>query len=166
MFGFCNCGCGQKTPLAPLTDLRRGWIKNQPLKFINHHNLNRNYFLKRKGFFKSYPMAQNSTGRSGIREHILIAEKALGKPLPPLAVVHHFNPKKSNGTLVICQNQSYHFLLHKRTRALKGSGHVDWEKCFICKQFDDPQNLSRHRHPLCIREYNRALLLKRKGENH
>jgi HNH endonuclease len=58
-------------------------------------------------------------------EHIVIAERALGKQLPPKAVVHHINGKPAdnrNSNLVICQDQSYHMLLHKRARELERFG--------------------------------------------
>lgn len=60
---------------------------------------------------------------SGVRqyEHILVAEKALGKPLPRGAIVHHIDENKShnaNTNLVICPDQSYHMLIHKRMRDL------------------------------------------------
>ena len=36
--GLCQCGCGQQTRIAPVTDRAKGWIKGQPLKFIKGHN--------------------------------------------------------------------------------------------------------------------------------
>ncbi len=35
--GFCKCGCGNKTLLAPRTDIKRGWIKGQPKPCITKH---------------------------------------------------------------------------------------------------------------------------------
>jgi hypothetical protein len=61
---------------------------------------------------------QKINGESELR-HRVIAEKALGKKLPPGAEVHHVDEDKSNDSnnnLVICQNRSYHKLLHKRAR--------------------------------------------------
>ena len=57
-----------------------------------------------------------------VREHIFVAEKILGKPLPPKAVVHHINEDKTDNrpeNLVICQDRTYHFLLHRRKKALQ-----------------------------------------------
>lgn len=36
-YGYCHCGCGQKTNLAKQTIKARGHIKGQPLKFIKNH---------------------------------------------------------------------------------------------------------------------------------
>ena len=57
-----------------------------------------------------------------VYEHIYKAERALGKPLPKGAVVHHMNNKPwDNDTpfnLIVCPNQAYHLLLHRRMKEL------------------------------------------------
>ena len=53
-------------------------------------------------------------------EHVAVAEKSLGKPLPPGAVVHHVNEDKldnRNSNLVICPDRAYHNALHAKMRA-------------------------------------------------
>lgn len=37
-YGFCQCGCGQRTTLADRTRPKLGWIKGQPHRFIVGHN--------------------------------------------------------------------------------------------------------------------------------
>jgi hypothetical protein len=55
-----------------------------------------------------------------IPEHVMLAERALGRKLPDGAVVHHMNEDKLDNytplNLVICPDQAYHMLLHKRIR--------------------------------------------------
>ena len=36
-YGFCQCGCGEKTNLAVQTVTRCGWIRGEPLRFVRGH---------------------------------------------------------------------------------------------------------------------------------
>jgi len=36
--GYCQCGCGQLTKIAPQSSTRRGWFINQPMPFVSGHH--------------------------------------------------------------------------------------------------------------------------------
>lgn len=77
-------------------------------------------------------------------EHVLVVERILGKPLPPGAQVHHVDYDRTHnapGNLVVCPDQAYHRLLHRRTDALDACGNPNWMPCRFCRQYDDPLNL-------------------------
>jgi hypothetical protein len=93
------------------------------------------------GYVRYRSVLSNPEGK---REHIVVAERALGKPLPAGAVVHHFNENPSDNrpeNLVVCPSEHYHNLLHKRMRALAACGNADYLKCKICKEYDARENL-------------------------
>lgn len=78
-------------------------------------------------------------------QHIVIAERAVGKPLPKGVEVHHVNEIRSdnrNENLVVCPDRQYHMILHARQRALDACGHAGWHKCAYCGQYDDPANMT------------------------
>lgn len=108
------------------------------------------------------PKHPRASSSGYVLEHVLIAEQALGKPLPEGAQVHHVDGDPGNnapGNLVICQDQAYHKLLHRRQRALEACGHADWLRCWVCKEWDEPANLRVEPrntcHPACQAKWQR-----------
>lgn len=90
------------------------------------------------------PNHPSADQRGRVYAHVVVAEKALGRCMPPKAVVHHRDGDRTNNVpdnLVICQDQAYHILLHRRLRAYQACGHADWLKCVYCKKWDAPENL-------------------------
>lgn len=196
MNGTCECGCGKKTPLAREHRPSRGMFKGTPLRFIPGHqgrtNIKRALMFIKTGpdhhcwkggrsssapyEFLKVPDHPRADSRGYVQEHILIAEKAVGRLLPRSIEVHHVdgNPKhNTNSNLVVCQDHSYHMLIHQRTRAYRESGHADWRSCAYCNEFSPPSELyifwlpnkrgSRAYHRTCKSDYDKARKLRRKS---
>lgn len=115
---------------------------------------------KEFGYILRYlPEHPRARPRGYVPDHILIAEKALGKFLPVGSVVHHLNGIKSENSgnnLVVCQDERYHQLLHLRMKRKEKYGNFSVKKCKKCcaikhlSQF--PPNLKaidRHHH-ICL----------------
>jgi HNH endonuclease len=102
-------------------------------------------------------------GKQQLKSRV-VAEKALGKPLPKGAVVHHIDENPLNNTptnLVICPNASYHRLLHYRMRALAACGSPDKKQCLFCKAWDLPERVKYNKasqiyfHNPCRQKYRK-----------
>lgn len=51
-YGYCHCGCGRKTNLAPQTERRFGHIKGEPMRFIRGHATRKRtrYLMEDRGY--------------------------------------------------------------------------------------------------------------------
>lgn len=92
---------------------------------------------------------QVSHGGRGVGVHVAIAETALGKRLPRGAEVHHVDGDKDNNrnaNLVICQDNTYHKLLHIRAEVVRAGGNPNTNRvCRPCGQCKPLGAFSRHR---------------------
>lgn len=145
----CECGCGGEAKKS------KRFIRGHQNRGSNHPMWNGGKIVDSYGYTLIHKPGHSRANAYGyVKEHILMAEKALGKSLPPKAVVHHHTPEQ----LIVCQDQTYHMLLHQRERALADCGHADWRKCKRCHTYDDPNNLRRDGvHSACDNEYQHNL---------
>jgi hypothetical protein len=114
----CQCGCGT---LIPAINKRR-----EPARFV-------------RGHFKKPLLVSRYAERGERRIHVLRAERALGRPLPKGAVVHHADGStRADSPLVICQDAAYHKLLHVRMRVRAAGGDPNTQRvCSTCRQPKD-----------------------------
>lgn len=160
---LCECGCGRPAPIAKQTNRRIGHVKGQPIRYILGHVKYSGGTCKHQQGYRQTKVKghHRADSRGYVFDHILIAEKALGKPLPPKAEIHHVNENRSDNrkeNIIICQDRAYHKLIHYRMTALRECGHVNWRKCHICKQWDSIENLivnTKTYHKECHRAYRR-----------
>jgi hypothetical protein len=142
---LCACGCCQPTPLATRDRPNRGLVAGQPLRFLRGHSSRGNGNPAWKGGRRiaadGYVLVCEGSGKVR-REHILIAERVLGRALPRNAVVHHVDEVRHNNAncnLAILQRDD-HLELHRKMRVRARGGNPWTDRlCSMCKQ---PRNSS------------------------
>jgi hypothetical protein len=122
---LCACGCGQPTNIATFTNTKLGHVAGQPYPYRKGH----------RSASGRHPRKEPGTGSLVLR-HRARAERALGKPLPAAAHVHHADGSKNeDAPLVICQDAAYHNLLHVRMRVLRAGGNPNTDRvCSTCRR--------------------------------
>ena len=177
---MCKCGCGEPLALAPHNNKSKGWVKGQPCgEYKRYHNVrgpaHHGWAGEQRRLRSGYTMVRAEghprAANGWLFEHIAVAERAMGKPLPVTAPVHHVNEDKGDNrpsNLVVCEDNAYHRLLHARMRALAASGNAGWLRCRYCKEYDAPEAMSRNArsqttawHRACQAAYKRERYAKR-----
>lgn len=126
---------------------RRGWCTAHYMRWVRNGDPQGGRF-----YDKTPPPVVDSSGYMaykggplrGKREHVVIAELALGKSLPKGAIVHHVDTIRANNTptnLVVCQDQAYHSLLHMRAKAIAAGCPAVWVRCRFCGRFADKSQM-------------------------
>lgn len=88
---------------------------------------------------KTYKNTRDGARPCGtVMEHVVIAERALGRRLPKGVQVHHVDEDRRNNApsnLVICQDQKYHYLLHVRAKVVRAGGDPNTQRvCTGCRK--------------------------------
>ncbi len=149
----CACGCGgiitskRKNLSGTLTGhhtrMARAYESTDPAVILATHRRKR-YERYMTVYAPLHPRGLKS---KYVAEHVLIAEKALGRPLERTHPVHHHDGdgfNNANTNLVICEDLKYHELLHVRQRILSLGGDPDIEKpCWNCKRMLNKSNFHK-----------------------
>jgi hypothetical protein len=172
---LCECGCGKAAPVAPCNNKSKGWVKGEPLRFVRGHNAWGARQTNHLGYVAlwdpRHPRASIGNGNY-VLEHVVVAERALGKRLPLDVEIHHVNEDKADNrrsNLVICQDHAYHMLIHARQRALRGCGDPSYRRCRHCREWDAPglmiqieKGKSSFAHRACRNRYKRQAYQQRR----
>jgi hypothetical protein len=139
---YCECGCGEPSPIAKYTNRRYGWVKGKPKRFVHGHQVRMRReqssralterlsgrrgpehirWTGGRGYQDGYitvwvghdhPMADH---RGRAKEHRLVMAEHLDRPLAISEVVHHINGIKDDNrieNLMLFKNGSAHIKHH------------------------------------------------------
>jgi hypothetical protein len=126
--GFCQCGCGEKAPIATYSAPKDHIYQGFPLLYVHGHNPHPNgpehhLFIGRRmlnGYIAVYkpdhPAAyKTKTAKGYVLEHRILAEQRLGRLLEKNENVHHINGIRDDNrpeNLVVL-TRSEHRALHR-----------------------------------------------------
>lgn len=139
MTGRCQCGCGGLTRIATGNDARYGSVKGQPRRFIKGHDKRSpsGRRLTTQGYVAVYIPGHPRATKGFVLEHVVMAERAVGRPLPIGAIVHHVNDNKQDNrrdNFAVLENHAEHRNLHVRRAVLRAGGNPWTQRvCCYCK---------------------------------
>ena len=164
-YGYCQCGCGQKTAIIEENSFTRGLIKGEPRKYLKGHHTkgkkllnrcrenNNNWrggeYIREDGYAMVYQPDHPHANQNGyIRKSRYVIEKKIKSILPKDVIIHHINHNRSYDkmeNLQILSSHAEHRKVHADEKAFLNCGHKTWRKCRRCHQYDDPKNMIRRK---------------------
>ena len=100
--GMCQCGCGQKTTIATMSDRRSGWLKGEPTLYVFGHQSRKSpvdYIEEDRGYKTPCWIWQRSIddggygtvhiGRTTVRSHRHVYEKIKREKIPSGMELYH-----------------------------------------------------------------------------
>lgn len=123
---LCGCGCGEPVTVSRYPSHQARFVRNHHRRGVRRPNCRE---------VRRYRIVRSATGERQLL-HRERAERALGRPLPARVVVHHADgSRRDDATLVICPDEAYHKLLHRRMRVVAAGGNPNTDKvCSCCRQ--------------------------------
>jgi hypothetical protein len=122
--GFCECGCGQETPIATRTDRVKGHVKGVPMRFVRFHKTfathplrgsDNNRFNGGLCFSAGRWMIVHRDGKAHTHYYRAVMEAHLGRELQSGEIVHHVNGDSSDDRIENLEltNRSEHMKMHR-----------------------------------------------------
>lgn len=102
---LCECGCGEAAPIATRTSARQGYVKGQPRRFINGHQMRARRGTANQRYNGGICIRDDGRavvcGRDGSVRYFyrVLMEAHLGRPLKASEIVHHVNGDQSDDRL-------------------------------------------------------------------
>lgn len=121
--------------------------------------------LDKRGYVLAMAKGHPRANRDGyVWEHVLVAERALGRHVASECPVHHADGNPANNdphNLVVCPDQRYHKLLHQRASALAACGDASALKCDLCHSYDRQEEIRAYSYRKGVGRYGRHLSCNR-----
>lgn len=126
--GLCQCGCGQRTKLAPRSRKATGWVKGEPIRYLLYHyrfpkNPNQ-YIVNPKTQCWEWQRAKDKDGYGKLRvngvavyAHRYYYEQKYG-PIPEGLTIDHLCRNRA------CVNPEHMECVDIRENILRGQGHA------------------------------------------
>jgi len=136
--GFINFICDQcHHEFEAYPAHRKSTVKFCSTKCYSNYR-KRDTRIKQGRLVVQFPGHHRANQSGYVFNYILVAEKALGKPLPSKVAIHHVGSLDDDKLIVICENNAYHLILHARKRIVEAGGNPNTQKiCSKCKNVKD-----------------------------